>query len=195
MTQPTRVEPPDRPTPIEAKTPKPPERVPLPDRPEQTEINTRALREKFVDKWATGESSLNKWQVRALLTGGASALFDIVEAMGGRAPGIGTMAIEAIGTAAYTFGPAAVAKLLENPGFREWITRPPKGELDTLMKLPNADRIAITDGLKQAVQKAQAKGIKVDSTLAALVGAVAVPKGPKTRRLEELRNGSASPTQ
>ena len=185
VTQPNRVEPPDRPTPIEAKTPKQPERAPLPDRPEQTEINTRALREKFVDKWATGESSLNKWQVRALLTGGASALFDIVEAMGGRAPGIGTMAIEAIGTAAYTFGPAAVAKLLENPGFREWITRPPKGELDTLMKLPNADRIAITDGLKQAVQKAQAKGIKVDPTLAALVGAVAIPKGPKTKQLED----------
>jgi hypothetical protein len=192
VTQPSRVEPPDRPTPIEAKTPKPPERVPLPDRPEQTEVNTRELREKLVDKWATGESSLNKWQVRALLSGGLSALVDAAGLLGRHTPGIGSMVMEAGGTAAYTFGPAAVAKLLEKPGFREWITRPPAGELETLQKLPSADRLKLTDGLGKVIQQAQKEGIKVDPRLAALVGATA-PKGKVQQQLEDVYANSPHP--
>ena len=162
-----------------------PERAPLPDRPEPTSVDTKALREKLVDRWASGESSLNKWQVRALLAGGLSAVIDSVGLLGGHSPGIGSMALEAGGTAAYTFGPAMVAKLLEKPGFREWITRPPAGELETLSKLPNADRIKITDGLQKVVKQAQSQGIKVDPKLAALVGAGASLSGPKTQALQK----------
>ena len=176
-----------KPVTVEPKPVAPPERVPIPDRPEQTEVNTRAARERLVDKWATGESSLNKWQVRALLTGGASALFDIVQTMTGNTPGVGTMAMEAAGTAAYTFGPAMIAKLLDNAKFSEWITRPPAGELETLQKLPNADRIKITDGLNKVVTAAQKQGIAVDPKLAALVGAATTPKLAKTRQLEQTR--------
>ena len=104
----------------------PSERVGFPDRPEQTTIDTQAVRERLADKWATGESSLNKWQVRALLGGGLSALIDVTETLGGRAPGLGSMVMEAGGTAAYTFGPAMVAKLLEKPGFRG-VDHPPSG--------------------------------------------------------------------
>ena len=165
----------------------PSERVGFPDRPEQTTIDTQAVRERLADKWATGESSLNKWQVRALLGGGLSALIDVTETLGGRAPGLGSMVMEAGGTAAYTFGPAMVAKLLEKPGFREWITRPPEGELNTLMALPNADRITITDGLRQTIQVAQRKGIKVDPALAAMIGATAV-RGPKSQKIQQTRD-------
>ena len=176
-----------RPVTVEPKPVAPAERVPIPDRPAVTELNTRLARERLVDKWASGESSLNKWQVRALLTGGASALFDIVETMSGNTPGMGTMAMEAAGTAAYTFGPAMIAKLLDNAKFREWITRPPAGELETLQKLPNADRIKITDGLNKVVTAAQKQGIKVDPKLAALAGAATTPKLAKTRQLEQTR--------
>lgn len=188
---------PSRGTPVkvEPKPVAPPERVALPDRPEQSAIDTRALREKLVDRWATGESSLNKWQVRALLSGGLSAIIDGLGLLGGHSPGLGSMALEAGGTAAYTFGPAMVAKMLEKPAFREWITRPPEGELETLKKLPNADRIKITDGLSQVVQQAQKQGIRVSPALGALVG-VAISKGPKTQKLqktaEDARNATAS---
>ena len=170
---------------VEPEPVKAPERVPIPDRPEQGAVNTRELHEKLVDKWASGESSLNKWQVRALLSGGLSALIDGLGLLGGHAPGIGSMALETAGTAAYTFGPATIAKLFENAKFREWITRPPAGELETLQKLPNADRIRIEDGLNRAVQQARSKGINVDPALAAIVGA-SIPQGPKAQQLQRL---------
>jgi hypothetical protein len=151
---------------------------------ERPEINTRQLRETLLDRWTTGESSLNKWQVRALLSGGLGSIVGL--AMGGSE---GIEAAGAVSAASYAFGPAVVAKLLDNPGVREWLTRPPAGELDALQKLPNADRVKITDGLKKVVQQAQTTGVPVSPSVLAFVGASAF-MSPRTRQLQEIRQAN-----
>jgi hypothetical protein len=151
---------------------------------ERREVSTRAIREKLLDRWTTGESSLNKWQVRALLSGGLGSIVGL--AMGGSE---GIEAAGAVSAASYAFGPAVVAKLLDNPGVREWLTRPPTGELDALQKLPNADRIKITDGLKKVVQQAQTTGVPVSPSVLAFVGASAF-MSPRTRQLQEMRQAN-----
>jgi hypothetical protein len=157
---------------------------------ETPEVSTRQLREKLVDKWASGESSLNKWQVRALLSGGLGSLVGL--ALGGAE---GVEAAGAVTAATYAFGPAMVAKLLDNAGVREWLTRPPEGELETLRKLPNADRIRITDGLKPVVAAAQKQGISVSPAIIGMVGTASVV-GPQTKKLQDLRDQrSTAPVQ
>jgi hypothetical protein len=147
------------------------------------EVNTRVLRQQLVDKWATSESSLNKWQVARLIgSGGIGTLIGSI--FGGE---LGVEAGSVVGAASYALTPALVARLLENAGVKEWITRPPADELETLKKIPYADRIKITDGLNKVVTAAQKQGIKVDPKLAALVGAATTPKLAKTRQLEQTR--------
>ena len=147
---------------------------------EVPEVNTRALREELVRKWARGESGLNKFQVARLI--GSAGVGTIIGAVFGH--GFGAEVGSAVGTAAYALSPAILAKIISHPGVMEFLSRPPAGEIDALAKLPYADRIKLTDGLKQVAQAAQRKGIKVSPTLAALIGATAV-RGPKTKKLQQ----------
>lgn len=151
---------------------------------EKPELSTREIREKALDRWAKGEEGLNKWQVRALVAG---PIGGIVGAMLGHGEG-GAIGY-GLGSA---IGPAMVAKLVERPGVREWLTRPPAGELAALQQLPNADRIALTDTLRKTAQVAQQTGTKVSPLIfqaleiAAPAAAVA-PLGPRTKQLQEMR--------
>lgn len=169
-----------RPTSVTAKYPEGTEVKPPNTNPIQVpEVNTRDVRAHLLDRWTSGESQLSKFQVRSLIGGGLGAVIGgLFEGKIGA--GVGGM----VGSA---FGPAAIAKIVERPAVQEWLTRPPAGELETLQKLPYADRIQLTDGLKKVVKKAQSNGIQIDPRVAALVGAgAASPEGPQTKRLREL---------
>lgn len=166
------------------KVPEPPAMKPQPKAPEPASysephatkpieipgIDTRAIREKLFDRWISGEEKLDKYQVKRLLSGGLGAVAG--QLLGGRTGaelGFGAGAI---------FGPTVIVKFLDHPAFREWITRPPADELATLKKLPNADRIKITDGLKQVVGEAQKRGIKVSPSLLTAIGYSGRPTPP-----------------
>lgn len=169
----------ETPTYPEEKTVQPPKTKAV----EVPEVNTRAMREELVRKWARGESGLNKFQVARLI--GSAGLGTVIGAIFGH--GAGAEVGSAVGTAAYALSPAIVAKIISNPGVMEFLSRPPAGEIDALAKLPYADRIKLTDGLKQVAQAAQRKGIKVDPALAAMIGATAV-RGPKAQKIQQTRD-------
>lgn len=133
---------------------------------EVPEVSTKEMRQDILDKWTKGETTLSKWQVRSLLTGGLGSVIGFAL---GETAGAGRLGAEIGGAASYVFGPSAVAGLLEKPAIREWITRPPAGELESLRKLPNADKIKIIDVLRPTVEAAKAKGIKVDPALIGLI--------------------------
>lgn len=159
--------------------PKPTEVTPPNTKPiEVPEIDTRKLREDLVDKWAKGEASLNKFQVSRLV--GSAVIGTIVGTLFGH--GIGAEVGSAASLGSYALSPALVARIVEKPGVREWLTRPPVDELEGLKKVPYADRIKITDGLGKVVSAAQKQGIKVDPALVALTVGVA---GPKTKALQQ----------
>jgi hypothetical protein len=167
--------------PVPTNYPKQPERVPIDDPPAQEEVNTRQLRENLIREKLATWTNVTRFQMTRLVAG---PLGTLVAAVTGH-PGL-----EAAG-AVYTAGelsPFVLQKMMDRPGFREWITRPPADELETLKKIPDADRIKIYDGLNKAVQQAQKQGIKVDPRLAALVGAgTAAVVGPRTKELQKLR--------
>ena len=75
-------------------------------------------------------------------------------------------------------GPVAIARLVEVPAVREWLTRPPKGELETLRKLPSADRLRIVDTLGKVVDQAATFGkpIKVSPAITALIAGGLAPR-------------------
>jgi hypothetical protein len=172
-------EPPKLQPPVETNYPKQPERVPIDDRPAQEEVNTRQLRENLIREKLATWTNVTRFQMTRLVAG---PLGTLVAAVTGH-PGL------EVAGAVYTAGelsPFILQKMMDRPGFREWITRPPADELETLKKIPDADRIKIYDGLNKAVQQAQKQGIKVDPRLAALVGATLV--GPKTQELQSMRS-------
>jgi hypothetical protein len=70
--------------------------------------------------------------------------------------------------------------LLERPAVIEFLTKPTDADIREIPPEMRGD-------LKIVVEAAQRKGIKVDPTLAALIGATA-PKGPKTKKLEDDAN-------
>lgn len=148
---------------------------PAPPKPQPTQIhaptvNTRAIREALLDKWTHGESELSKFQVRSLVGGGLGAV------VGGLFEGrVGAGVGGVIGT---TMGPVAIARLVEVPAVREWLTRPPKGELETLRKLPSADRLRIVDTLGKVVDQAATFGkpIKVSPAITALIAGGLAPR-------------------
>ncbi len=156
---------------------------------ERPAINTLALREKLIDSWAKSEASLNKWQVRALITGPLAPFFGEVFGRGGLEAGT----IAAAGAMVYGLGPAVVAKLLDNSALRAWLAHPPAGELETLGKLPHADYLKITDGMKPVVRGALSRGFLVSPRILALLGISR--EGPATRRLQELRDQHRTATQ
>lgn len=160
---PAKPEPAPLPKPGEPK----PYSEPRPTTPvERPEVNTRAVREQLVDRFAHGEEKLNPFQVRALIRGGIGPV--IGAALGEHFGGVGTAVGAIAGTA---LGPLAIAKLLDVPGVREWLTRPPAGELETLRNLPSADRLRITDTLGKVVEQSAKMGkpIKVSPAVMALI--------------------------
>ena len=144
---------------------------------EKPRVSTRAIREQKLDQWTSGESQLSKFQVRSLVGGGLGAVIGAVFDHGTGAT-VG-------GIAGSVFGPTVIGRLVELPSVREWLTRPPAGELETLQKLPSADRIKLTDGLAKMIPQAQAAGIKVDPRILALTGSTVTL--PRTRQLQDLR--------
>jgi hypothetical protein len=180
-----------RPVTVEPKPVAPVERAPIPDRPETVDVNTREVRQKLLDKWATGESSLSKFQVSRLL--GSTVFGTLIGTIFGH--GVGAGVGSAAGAMSYALTPAIVARILERPAVAEWLTRPPSGELEALRKLPNADRIKITDGLEKVVKQAQNQGIKVSPLVIGALGALGF-KGSKTQQLEKTRAAQQSePTE
>ena len=127
------------------------------------EISLPAKREALVKKWAMGEGTFNKWQVRSLLTGGIGSVFGYLME--------GTRGAEILGTASYVLGPSVVAKIVETPAVLRWLTKTPEGELAALKQLPYADRLNITDGLSRVAKAAEAKGVKVDPALLSFLAA------------------------
>lgn len=186
-------------TTVEQPTLKPrAEEKPNPEYPERKEVtpprtnpietptvSTRAIREKLLDRWTSGESQLSKFQVRSLIGGGLGAIVGgLFEGKVGA--GVGGM----VGSA---FGPAAIAKFVEMPAVREWLTRPPAGELETLKNLPHADRIQLTDGLKKVAAKAKAEGVEVSPVLLKAIGATSAL--PKTQQLQDTRDAQRQTIQ
>jgi hypothetical protein len=148
-----------------------PERVEGPDRPQATEINTRQVRDNLINQKLHEWTNVSKWQLARIMSG---PLGVIIGAVSGHP-------LFEVGAGAYTVGelsPFMIQKMLDNASFREWLTRPPTEELQTLQQIPGADRLKITDGLAKTVQAAQARGVKVDPRLFAIAGAAAPKKTP-----------------
>jgi hypothetical protein len=126
------------------------------------EVNTRTIRQNLLDRWTSGEGTMNKFQVKALISGGLGA------ALGGLFGHEGGATIG--GLTGAVMGPAAMAKLVESPAVREWLTRPPAEELNALQSLPHADRLRIVDTLKTAAVAARADGVNVSPALIPVLG-------------------------
>lgn len=160
------VEPPKQKPPAEQKEPPiyPEEQIVSPPRTnpiDVPEVSTPALRADLIDKWAKGETGLNKFQVSRLV--GSAGLGTIIGAVFGH--GLGTEVGSAAGALSYALSPAIVAKIISRPGVSEWLTRPPVGELEALQKLPYADRIRIVDGLDKVSNRARVMGIHISPVL------------------------------
>lgn len=147
------------------------------------EINTRALREKFIDDKLAQWTSVTRYQLERLVAGPIGLL--ISTATGSR--------LGEVASIAYTIGstaPFIIQNLLEKPAFRQWFTRPPKGELEALQKIPYADRVKITDGLNRAVAHASMSGkpFKLNPAVASFLAANTRINGPKTQQLQDIRD-------
>ena len=83
--------------------------------------------------------------------------------------------------------PFVIQSLMDKPAFREWITRPPAGELETLQQVPYADRVRISDGLNQVIDQAAKSGkpFQVSPAVAAFLAANTRPVGPKTQQIKK----------
>jgi len=145
---------------------------------ETPEVNTRQVREQLLRKWAASGEKVSPWRLHILLAGGLGGLFT---ALFGR-PELG--AAEAIGAAGVALGPPLIARLTENAGVREWLTRPPVDELKALQQLPNADRLRIVDALNQVVQASQKTRtpIKVSAKFSRISGFVPATGRPAPRQ-------------
>jgi hypothetical protein len=156
---------------VEAKMPAEPERVEAPNRPQTTEINTRQVRDNLITQKLREWTNVSKWQLARIMSG---PLGVIIGAVSGHP-------LFEVGAGAYTVGelsPFMIQKMLDKASFREWLTRPPTEELQTLQQIPGAERLKITDGLAKTVQAAQARGIEVDPRLYAIAGVAAPKKTP-----------------
>jgi hypothetical protein len=100
---------------------------------------------------------------------------------------MGRHVTEGLGIVGATLGPAMIAKLVDMPSVREWLTRPPEGELEGLQQVPYADRIKIVDGLNKVVEKAKEEGrpIKVAPNVAQVLAAGSAAKQQPDDKKEE----------
>jgi hypothetical protein len=142
---------------------------------ETPEVDTRKIREGLLNRWASGEEKLNPFQVRSLIRGGLGPVLGGLfgEHFGGGAGGV-------VGAVAGTaLGPAMIAKFVDLPRVREWLTRPPVEELETLRRLPHADRVKIADGLRETFKEATAQGkpIKMAPSVITFIAANGTKRG------------------
>lgn len=143
---------------------------------ETPEFNTRKVRETLLRKWAAAGEKISPWRMHILLGGGLASIFTALYSPGAAAAEAGFAVSSAL-------GPAAVARLVERPAIREWLTRPPADELAALKSLPHADRVRIVDTLNKVAQSSQGSGrpIVVSPKLAVL-GIAASSHQPAPRR-------------
>ena len=169
---------PNRPVPEPYKEPHPTTPVEIP------EVDTSEIRNKLVERWAHGEETLNPWQVRSFIRGGIGGVAGILV---GEASGLGRHITEGLGIVGATLGPALIAKLVDYPPVRNWLIKGPAGEVEALSKLPNADRIKITDGLNKVIEKAKEEGkpIQVAPNVAKALSAGAVAARPTLQELKK----------
>lgn len=187
--------PPAKPTTEALPKPTPPKEYaePHPTKPiEVPELSTREMRDKFVSEKLATWTNVTRFQASRLVAGPIATLIAAVTGHGG---------MEIVG-AAYTAGemtPFVLQRMMDSPAVREWFTRPPTGELETLRKLPNADRVKITDGLQMVVDKAQQDGkpIKISPEVARFLRNGVSLTGPMTQKLQqksaEMRGAASQP--
>lgn len=115
------------------------------------ELNTRQIRDKFITEKLKQWTSVSKFQLARLVAGPIGVVV-------GAATGHPFLEI---GASIYTgaeLTPFALQKLMDRPGVREWLTRPPAEEIDALKKVPHADRVRIADGLRGIAREADKSG-------------------------------------
>lgn len=138
----------------------------IPKPPKPPEIDTRKIREDFVKEKLSQWTSVSKFQLARLIAGPIGVAI-------GMATGHPWLEL---GGAVYTgaeLTPFALQKLLDHPGVREWFTRPPAGEIETLQEVPHADRVKIADGLRGMIREAdkQGKPVKLSRPVIAFIAA------------------------
>lgn len=171
--------------------PAPPTPKPLPETPtfEPQKLGTedvRAAKEEGVRK--TTDYLRKRALTVATFVTGYKALAAVSRALAGDPSALGSLpgdVAEGVGVLAGFHG---MANFLESPKILKLLTEPTARDLAEIPPEMRGD-------LKPIIEKAQSQGIKVDPRLVALAGAVSTPKGPATRKLEELRNGQSQPTQ
>lgn len=151
---------------------------------EVPEIDTRALREKFIeDRLHRWTNNISAFQFGRLVASPISMLISAVYGSGtGEAIGASWMVGE--------YAPFVLQKLFEKPAVREWFTRPPEGELESLQKLPYADRVKIIDGMNRTLIAARKAGkpIPISPAVGAFLSGHTKPFETKEQYLKRLRD-------
>jgi hypothetical protein len=160
-------EPLPKPTP-RAEYPEPHATTPI----EKPTVDTREIR---ADRMMEKANRMRTYALnRAAYTAAAMLPGSLLAGIMGH-PWFGTV-IEAGSVPLGVYGGDAFANMLGKPGVRNFLTKPPAGELERLRSLPHADRIIITDGMKPIVDEAKKRGVNVSPALLTALGASAFPK-------------------
>jgi len=170
-------------TPAEYPKPKPGKPVEVP------EINTRELRDKFVTDKLRNWTTVNKFQIARLV---AAPIGTVIAALTAHP----SLEVTGLAWSAGELTPFVLQRLLDRPGVREWFTRPPTAELETLQKVPHADRVRIADGMRSMVKEAEREGkpLKLGPGVVTFIFA----NGSSRKRdggQQDHREQSAQPTQ
>jgi len=148
--------------PPQKEYPQPHETKPI----EVPELDPQQIRDRFITEKLKQWTSVSKFQLVRLVAGPIGAVV-------GAATGHPFLEL---GGAIYTAAeltPFALQKMLDNPGVREWFTRPPAGELEVLQSVPHADRVRIADTFRQIVKQADKdhKSLKLAAPVVAFMAA------------------------
>lgn len=127
---------------------------------EQPSVDIREIRQKAIQNKA-GRFGLTGYDAAIA---GSTMLSPVMHALGA--------AGEAFrgGAGVYILSKLAAQKLLENPGVVDWLSQPSPKDLETIRKIPGADKVKITGAISQVAQEAKAKGLPVSPMVLALTG-------------------------
>jgi hypothetical protein len=148
------------------------------------EVDTQKMRDDFIDKKLASWTDVSRWQIARLLTGPIGVIIGLTT----NHPLVGDIG------AAYAVAemtPFMIQHMLDDPKVRAWFTKPPKGELETLQKVPFADRIHIVNGLSEVLRQAaaQKRPIAVSPAVSAfLKGGIVSQNNEKSDSVSELVN-------
>lgn len=131
---------------------------------ETPELNTREIRNRLLNEKLAQWTSLGKYQVERLAAGPLGVLIGVAT---------GHPFVE-IGSGIYALAelsPFLLRRMVDNEALRSFFTRPPAGELESLQKIPYADRVKIVDGMKQVIRESHKmkKTIRVSPRLLSLI--------------------------